>query len=99
MPSDSVVVCKRVTLQRLLEEHSSDIVARFVAAVRRGDLPPEGLPRSALVDHIPVMLADLASELGGTTGAGAVESAATGKKAARAHGRQRWNLGYDLRAV
>jgi signal transduction histidine kinase/ActR/RegA family two-component response regulator len=88
-----------VTLSRLLEERRSDIVARFVAAVRRDDLPPDGLPRSALVDHIPLMLADLASELGGTSGAAVTDSAATGKKAAREHGRQRWNLGYDLRSV
>ena len=86
-------------LKQVLTECREDILAKFVSEVERKDLPPAGLSRSVLIDHIPVFLDEIGAELGREDGArtslAAVEVSAT----ARQHGEQRWKLGYDLEAI
>lgn len=89
----------QVTLGELLTERRQVIVDRFVAEVQRTGAPPESAPRSMLVDHIPILLNELAVALGGSTDANSTGHDLREKMAAREHGRQRWSLGYDLKSV
>src|SRR5262245_25791153 len=87
-----------MSLQQLLRERRDDIVARFVRDVERKDLPPPGLSKSVLIDHIPLFLDELSEELAraeSRTSQDAVDLHAS----ARQHGEQRWQSGYDLQAV
>ena len=88
-----------MTLEQLLDDRQGEILAKFVCEVERKDLPPPGVPKSVLVDHIPLFLGEISAELARASGARpsleAVEVAAT----ARQHGKQRWKIGYDLQAV
>jgi signal transduction histidine kinase/ActR/RegA family two-component response regulator len=87
-----------MSLKELLSERRDDIVARFVRDVERKDLPPPGLPRSVLIDHIPLFLDEITEELSrgeGRTSQDAIELRAS----AQQHGEQRWQTGYDLQAV
>jgi CheY-like chemotaxis protein len=51
------------TLDRVLKERRDEIVARFVAELQRKDVPPPGLSRSRLADHIPRFLDEIGQEL------------------------------------
>jgi GAF domain-containing protein len=87
-----------MSLKQLLNEHRNAIVSRFVRDVERKDLPPENVPRSVLVDHIPTFLDELGRALsqdGSSLGGEEREMIDT----AREHGVQRWEAGYDLSAV
>ncbi|HKP57884.1 MAG TPA: ATP-binding protein [Polyangiales bacterium] len=87
-----------MSLQQLLRERRDEIVARFVRDVERKDLPPPGLSKSVLIDHIPLFLDELSDELAraeSRTSQDAVDLHAS----ARQHGEQRWLSGYDLQAV
>jgi signal transduction histidine kinase/ActR/RegA family two-component response regulator len=84
-----------MTLQQLLSAHTDEIVARFIAGVKKQDLAPPGTPASLLIDHIPIFLQDIARELGAGR-EGAAKDASDTSASARAHGKQRWALGYDL---
>jgi signal transduction histidine kinase/ActR/RegA family two-component response regulator len=88
-----------MNLAELVRDKRDEIVAEFVRRARGGDLAPANISRSSLVDHIPLILTQLARELEhaaqgrGTPDAGDVEATA------REHGEQRWHLGYELSAV
>jgi signal transduction histidine kinase/ActR/RegA family two-component response regulator len=87
-----------MSLKQLLSERRDDILATFVREVERKDLPPRQLPKSVLVNHIPVFLDEINDELikgGGRESHEALDLNAT----ARQHGGQRWTAGYDLEAV
>ncbi len=86
-----------MSLKQLLNDRRDDILARFVREVERKDLPPAGLPRSVLVDHIPLFLDEISDELSG--GARPSLDAVELATSARRHGEQRWKAGYDLEAV
>jgi signal transduction histidine kinase len=82
---------------RVLGERREDIVARFVAAVRQVEHPPQGLSPSVLADHIPRFLDEIIAEMGRLTEE--VQPSPGVRETARRHGEQRWSLGYDLEAV
>jgi signal transduction histidine kinase/CheY-like chemotaxis protein len=86
-------------LAQLIEQHSRDIVARFVASTQHGDLPPTGLSRSLLIDHIPQFLDEIVVELRRTRAVDAQQDATDASGTARQHGEQRWSLGYDVEAL
>src|SRR6185369_12390958 len=86
-------------LGRVLRDHGDGIVAHFVAQVRRDDVPPSGVSRAGLVDHIPRFLAEMASELSRLASGEQTPVPADTSSSAREHGVQRWEIGYDLRAL
>ena len=88
-----------MSLKKILDECRDDILARFVLEVERKDLPPPGLPRSVLVDHIPLFLDEISQELSVSDGARLSADAVDVTATARQHGEQRWKVGYDLEAV
>jgi CheY-like chemotaxis protein len=88
-----------MSLKQLLSDYRDDILARFVGEVERKELPPSGLPRSVLVDHIPVFLDEIAVELSRGEHARLSMDAIDVSATARQHGEQRWKLGYDLEAI
>jgi signal transduction histidine kinase/CheY-like chemotaxis protein len=87
------------SLRSVLSEHRDEIVARFVAEVRRKDISPPAISGSLVVDHIPLLLDEIIAELSGAltvrVSHDAIDVSASGRK----HGSQRWRLGYDLEAV
>jgi CheY-like chemotaxis protein/GAF domain-containing protein len=88
-----------MSLKQVLSDCRDDILARFVREVERKDLPPPGLPRSVLVDHIPVFLDEIGVELSRGEHARLSMDAIDVSATARQHGEQRWKLGYDLEAI
>ncbi len=82
----------RRRLSDVIVRRRDDIVRRFVAAIRGGDLAPDGATRSQIVDHVPLLLDEIAAAFGG---------AAPGEThpVAPEHGRQRWQIGYPLAAL
>ena len=87
-----------MSLEQILSECRDDILARFVREVQSKDLPPPGLSRSVLIDHIPDFLDEICEQLATANGnrpSLAQDVAAT----ARQHGEQRWQVGYDLETV
>ena len=86
-------------LGRILDENRDAIVARFVAEGRRNALAPDGLSRSALIDHIPAFLDEVVAELSREEGVRFSQDAYDESPTARAHGTQRWTLGYDLEGL
>ena len=88
-----------LSLRQLLVEHRDAIVSRFFQQVQRKDLPPPGVPRPVLIDHIPKFLDDIVTELTCTEGTRYSHDVIDRSAAARRHGEQRWTLGYDLDAV
>jgi signal transduction histidine kinase/ActR/RegA family two-component response regulator len=88
-----------MSLKKILSECRDDILARFVREVESKDLPPPGLPRSVLVDHIPLFLDELSNELSTSDDARPSRDAVDVTATARQHGEQRWKVGYDLEAV
>lgn len=88
-----------MSLQQLLRDRREEILARFIQEVEQKDLPPSGLPRSVLVDHIPVFLEEIGLELSVGSEARISREAVEVRTTARQHGEQRWNLGYDLEAL
>ena len=71
-------------------------MARFVSATQEGDLPPAGLSRSLLIDHIPLFLREIVDELTMSARVAPGQDAGDESGTARKHGEQRWSLGYDL---
>lgn len=59
----------------------------------------DSLPRSALFDHIPALLATFVSELRAAPAGAAASARLAAQETAAAHGLQRWQQGYDLREV
>lgn len=90
---------EQLDLVELLKRHREDIVARFVREVQRKDLPPAGLPRSLLVDHIPQFLDEIIQELTVPKDVRFSHDANDESPTAREHGDQRWRLGYDLESL
>ncbi|MES1175547.1 MAG: ATP-binding protein [Myxococcales bacterium] len=88
-----------MSLKKILNECRDDILARFVREVEQKDLPPPGLPRSVLVDHIPLFLDEISEELSTLEGDRSSRDAVDLTATARQHGEQRWKVGYDLQAV
>jgi signal transduction histidine kinase/ActR/RegA family two-component response regulator len=88
-----------MSLQQLLRDRREEILARFTHEVERKDLPPPGLPRSVLEDHIPVFLDEIGEELARGADARLSVDAVEVSKTARQHGEQRWNLGYDVEGL
>jgi signal transduction histidine kinase/ActR/RegA family two-component response regulator len=88
-----------MSLKQLLTDRRDDILARFVREVESKDLPPAGLPRSVLIDHIPLFLDEISDELSSFDGARPSRDAVNVTATARRHGEQRWQAGYDLEAV
>jgi signal transduction histidine kinase/ActR/RegA family two-component response regulator len=88
-----------MSLRELLRDHSHDILASFVREVERKDLPPPGLSKSVLIDHLPVLLEEIAVELSRAGGARSSLDAKEVSAVSRQHGEQRWEVGYDLEAV
>src|SRR6476469_7258139 len=88
-----------MSLKQILNECREDILARFVREVERKDLPPPGLPRSVLIDHIPLFLEEIGLELSRGEDARVSMDAVDVRETARQHGEQRWKLGYDLQAI
>jgi signal transduction histidine kinase/ActR/RegA family two-component response regulator len=86
-------------LAELLTLQRDEIVARFVAEVQRKDLPPRGVSRSLLIDHIPRFLDEILAEVSRAKGVRMSQDAVDTSETARRHGEQRWNLGYDLEAL
>src|SRR4051812_17268478 len=85
-------------LAELLDDQRDEIVAMFVRRAKGNHLVPPNVSQSSIIDHIPLLLSELARtlerhSLGG--GAEAVDVEAT----AREHGEQRWHLGYELNGV
>ncbi|HYQ15763.1 MAG TPA: RsbRD N-terminal domain-containing protein, partial [Polyangiaceae bacterium] len=88
-----------MSLQQLLRDRRDDILKRFVQEVQQKDLPPAGLPRSVLVDHIPIFLEEIGLELAAGSEARVSRDAIEVTTTARQHGEQRWKFGYDVEAV
>ena len=87
------------SLRQLLTHHRDEIVARFVREVQRKDLPPPGLSRPVLIDHIPKFLDEIVEELSAIDRVRYSHDAIDMSPTARQHGEQRWTLGYDLDAL
>jgi signal transduction histidine kinase/ActR/RegA family two-component response regulator len=88
-----------MNLAELVSEKRDEIVAAFVRRARSKDLVPANLSRSAVVDHIPLLLTQLARELQQVDDGRGSEDAAEVEATAREHGEQRWHLGYELSGV
>ncbi len=88
-----------LSLRQLLTDHRDTIVARFVTQVQRKDLPPPGLSKSLLINHIPKFLDDIVAELTAVEGVRYSHDVIDQSPTARRHGEQRWTLGYELDAV
>ncbi len=84
---------------QFLAERRDRIVARFAQEVQRKDLPPPGVSRSLLIDHIPRFLDEIVGELRRESGVRFTQDAVDTSDAARHHGEQRWSLGYDLETL
>jgi signal transduction histidine kinase/ActR/RegA family two-component response regulator len=87
-----------MSLNQLLVDRRDEILANFVREVQRKELPPERISRSLLIDHIPVFLDEIVSELSRQSARSSLEAVDV-HAVAREHGEQRWQLGYDLADV
>ncbi len=88
-----------MSLADLIREGRDQIASRFAAEVERKDLPPPGLSKSLLVDHIPQFLDEIVAEFHRIDAVRMSQDAVDTSETARRHGGQRWTLGYDLEAV
>jgi signal transduction histidine kinase/ActR/RegA family two-component response regulator len=93
------MMSRPVESKPLGDEHKGEILRRFVQAVVRQDLSPEGTARSLLIDQVPLFLDELGAELAQQDGVRDGQDAFDTSPTARRHGDQRWNLGYDLEAL
>ncbi len=86
-------------LAELLRGKRDDIVAHFILEVARTNLPPHGLSRPMLIDHVPRFLDEIVMELErrdvARTSFDTLHTSRTGAE----HGEQRWTLGYDLESL
>src|SRR4051812_717056 len=82
-------------LARLLREKQEQIVSSFVAEVKRNALSSPGATPVLIVDDVPSFLEQIAEALTRLTAGGATPDGDT-RDAARRHGVQRWEIGYDL---
>jgi signal transduction histidine kinase len=85
-----------MTLDRVVEDNLPDIIDRFVDEVRGRDLPARPLSREQIVDELTLVLGELVTVL--RKGSSPRIESQTSENA-RAHGRQRWGLGYHMREV
>jgi signal transduction histidine kinase/ActR/RegA family two-component response regulator len=85
-------------LHELLIERRDEIVTSFVREVQSKGLPPGPAPRSLLVDHIPVFLEEIGSELARLNARSSLDAVDV-HDIGRQHGEQRWQMGYDLEDV
>jgi signal transduction histidine kinase len=83
-------------LADLLASRRSDIVERFVHSMRESGLG-EDTPRSELIAHVSFFLADLEESL--VAGDADTSFNPPSSTTARAHGRERYGLGFDLGAL
>src|SRR4051812_3116753 len=86
-------------LRQLLTDQRAEILRLFMSEVVNNDLAPAGTGKSQLVDHLPSFLDQIADELDGHAGIGVPRARGAAHHSAKRHGRQRWQLGYDLEAV
>src|SRR5262245_45771135 len=86
-------------LVHVLGTYREHIVSRFVTELERGDLPPPGLSRSLMVDHIPTFLDEIVGKLTRSELPATNPAAPGSSPTARQHGEQRWALGYDLQTL
>jgi len=79
-------------LSAIVLEHADQIVDLFVRRARRYELPPRDAQQSDVVDDLHRYVQRIAASL---------EQGDDGliKEVARAHGQQRWYVGYDLKGV
>jgi signal transduction histidine kinase/ActR/RegA family two-component response regulator len=96
--SDSIFLMTS-SLRNVLSERQDDIVARFVAEVRRKDISPPAVSGPLVVDHIPLLLDEIVAALANHPTVRVSQDAIDVSATARQHGGQRWGLGYDLEAV
>ena len=85
-------------LARILRARKEQILDRFVRETRQKTDAPR-VSRPLLVDHIPRALEEIAAELTEAGVDGAAKKDTSAGKTGRAHGEQRWMLGYDLQAL
>jgi signal transduction histidine kinase/ActR/RegA family two-component response regulator len=85
-----------MNLAELVNDQRDEIVAAFVRRSRGKDLVPANVSQSSLIDHIPLLLTELARELDRLTQGRGSEDAVDVEETARQHGQQRWHLGYEL---
>jgi hypothetical protein len=83
-------------LRALLQQERDAIVARFVHEIRRQDMSPPDASRGSLVDHVPQILDEVMDELDRLSRVTPKDDARDLSPSARAHGRQRWVMGYAL---
>jgi len=83
-------------LARLVRGKRDEIASRFAAAVERKEVAPAGVSRPLLVDHIPRFLDEIVTELERAEPVRTKDDVVDTSATARAHGEQRWTLGYDL---
>ena len=81
-------------LAELVEERRAQILALFLAELKREEVAPPGVSRPLLVDHIPRFLDDIVEELRRVANARSGQDAVDTSETARKHGGQRWSLGY-----
>jgi signal transduction histidine kinase/ActR/RegA family two-component response regulator len=85
-----------MNLAELVDAKRDEIVAAFVGRTRRKELGPANVSQSALIDHMPLLLTQLARELEHLTEERVSQTAPDVEDTAREHGGQRWQLGYEL---
>ncbi len=88
-----------MALAQFLTDKRDAVVQRFVAELQADRVPPSGTSRSGVIDHIPSFLDDVVRELRGETPVEATQDIEDKSAAARRHGEQRWELGFDLDAL
>ena len=88
-----------MALAQLLTDQRDAVMRRFVAEVQRQAVPPTGTSRSSVIDHIPSFLDDVVRELEGEKPVRETQDVSDVSVAARRHGEQRWELGFDLDAL
>ena len=89
------------TLANHLSEHHESILLEWRRAVQTDPNMTSGdaLPRSELFDHIPSLLQAFERAIRGASARSAERADEEAQDEAAAHGLQRWQQGYDLRAV
>ena len=84
-------------LEGFLSRNLETIIVRFVAEVRREDVPPSGTSRAQLVDHLPAFIEEISQTLAHQVARPSVVEHES--KTAREHGQNRWALGYDVQGL
>jgi PAS domain S-box-containing protein len=84
-----------VDLSQFLRSARQRIFDRFVRDLARREPKAEGLAAPLLLDHLPAIFDQVLFELGVATGTLPEHQL----PAARAHARERWHAGFDVRAV